>query len=332
MTPDSAADISVIIVNYNAAHLVLDGIYSVLAHTHGGRRVDVHVVDNASPEGDSAVLATAIADNGWGDRVTLYAETTNHGFGRGNNLVLERLAQRDRPPEMVFLLNPDARLENEAIEILADFIATHPQVGVAGARIEKPGGIPVAAAFRFPVLISEFAKGISFGPINRRLARWEVSFGADLPTAQVGWVAGAAVMFRFSTLRDSGFFDPDYFLYYEEVDLMKRLTRDGQQIWYVAEAHVIHAEGASTGVKSGEDVPKRRPAFWYESWRFYYLKNHGRVYALAAGVAWVVGSLINRSISLLRGRRSAAAPNFISDFWAIGLRPLLGLKARPYEL
>ncbi|MEM6889067.1 MAG: glycosyltransferase family 2 protein [Pseudomonadota bacterium] len=331
MTQISSAEISVIIVNYNTADLVLEGIQSVLERDHGGRLVDVHVVDNASPNGDGAALEAAIAEKGWGRRVTLYAETINHGFGRGNNRVLHTLAARSTPPEFVFLLNPDARLENEAIDTLAFFIAEHPKIGAAGARIEKPGGIPVIAAFRFPVMLSEFSKGISFGPISRMLRKWDVPLGADLPTGQVGWVAGAAVMFRFSALLETGFFDPDYFLYYEEVDLMKKLDRHGWGIWYVAEAQVIHAEGAATGVKSGDVAPKRRPAYWYESWRLYFHKNHGRAYALASGGLWMLGSFMNTAISRLRRRQPAAPSHFVHDFWSMGMRPLLGLKARPYE-
>ena len=329
-TAGTAADISVIVVNYNTAALALAAVESVLARDHGGRRVEVHLVDNASPRGDAAPLREAIAARGWQDRVTLYAETVNHGFGRGNNLVLEALCRRPVPPSLVFLLNPDARLENEAIAILADFLEAHPKAGAAGARIEKPGGIPVTAAFRFPVLAAEFAKGIAFGPVSRALARWEVPLGADIPTGRVDWVAGAAVMLRLPALKDAGFFDPAYFLYYEEVDLMRQLARHGWQTWYVAEARVVHAEGAATGVKSGE-APRRRPAYWYQSWRHYFQKNHGRAYALATGAAWVTGSLLNRGIAALRGRTPAAPPRFLPDFWAMALRPLLGFQARPYD-
>ncbi len=330
LTLADTSEISVIIVNYNTAELALEAVESVLARDHGGRRVDVHLVDNASPKGDAATLRQAIVARGWQDRVMLYAETENHGFGRGNNLVLRALAARPVPPAMVFLLNPDARLENEAVAILADFLAAHPQAGAAGARIEKPGGIPVTAAFRFPVLAGEFAKGIAFGPVNRVLARWEVPLGADIPTGVVDWVAGAAVMLRFSALKQAGFFDPAYFLYFEEVDLMRQLAQHGWQTWYVAEARVVHAEGAATGVKSGE-APRRRPAYWYQSWRHYFHKNHGRAYALATGAAWVTGSLLNRAITAVRGRTPTAPQHFLPDFWAMALRPLLGLKARPYD-
>lgn len=324
---DEAAEISVIIVNYGTAALALEAVASVLAAQHDGRNVDVHLVDNASPTGDAVVIREALELREWEDRVTLYAETVNHGFGKGNNLVLSALCRRPVPPQMVFLLNPDARLKNEAIAILAEFLASEPNAGAAGARIESPSGDPANAAFRFPVVISEFTKGIAFGPINRALTRWEVPLGTAVQTSKVDWVSGAAVMLRLSALQDAGCFDPAFFLYFEEVDLMRQMARRGWQTWYVAEAIVVHAEGASTGVTSSEGT-RRLPRYWYDSWRHYYLKNHGRAYALAAGAAWVIGSLLNGGISRLRARSPSAPQYFLRDFWSLVLRPLFGLSGR----
>lgn len=322
------AEISVIVVNYGTADLAIEAVESVLARDHGGRPVDIHLVDNASPGSDADILETALQRPGWTERVFFYPESENHGFGRGNNLVLTALAARTVPPKYVFLLNPDARLENEAVGILADFLDSHTDVAVAGASIRKPGDVPVTAAFRFPGVISEFIGALSIGPVTRACARWQVPLDPYLPTGTVGWVAGAAMMARLSALRQVGLFDPDYFLYYEEVDLMYRLKQAGFETWYVAEARAIHLEGAATDVKSGRSERRRRPAYWYESWRFYFVKNHGRVRALAAAAAWVLGAVLNHGVERLRGRTPKAPLQFLSDFWSVGIRPMLGLKGR----
>lgn len=327
MTSGNVPEISVIIVNYGTAKLALEAVESVLSSKHGGRRVEVHLVDNASPNGDAAVLAAAVVERGWGDRVRFYQESTNHGFGRGNNIVLTALGARAEPPRYVFLLNPDARLENEAIATLADFLDRKPAVTVAGARIEKPGGIPVTAAFRFPGVISTFNSALSFGPIARLLSRWQVPLAPDIPTAQVDWVSGAAVILRMSDLQRIGFFDPAYFLYFEETDLMLQLARQGGQVWHVAEAHVIHAEGTATDIKSGRSERRRLPAYWYQSWEYYFRKNYGRPLTLAAATAWLLGDVLNRVISGVLGREPAAPLAFHRDFWMSIVRPLLGLKA-----
>lgn len=327
MTADSPDEIGVIVVNYGTADLAAAAVDSALAHPAGGRRVTVHLVDNASPGNDAALLAQAHATRGWGDRVVLHPETVNHGFGRGNNLVLEALARQDRPPRYVMLLNPDARLENDAIGILADFLDATPGAAMAGAGISKPDGTPVTAAFRFPNPVADFVQALNFGPAARLARGRLVPLAPDAPRGPVGWVAGAAVLMRFDAIREAGFFDPAYFLYYEEVDLMLRIARAGHEIWYLPEARVIHAEGAATQVKSGEAARRRRPAYWYQSWAHYHRKNHGAAGALLAAAAWGAGATLNHGLARLRGQAPRAPLDLYGDFRREALPILLGRRA-----
>jgi GT2 family glycosyltransferase len=322
------ADIAVIVVNYGVAGLAIDAVESALRARAGDRGVEVHLVDNASPGGDAAQLAAAADERGWGGRVTLWLESENHGFGRGNNRVLEALARRPEPPEYVFLLNPDAQVDPDALAVLAAFLDAHPDVAVAGCRIEKPDGTPVTAAFRFPSLAGEFAAAACFGPVSRLFSGREVALSPLAPTGAVDWVSGAAMMARFRAIAALGFFDPAYFLYYEEVDLMRRAARAGWRTWYVAEARATHAEGAATGV-GAEGARRRRPAYWYESWRLYFTRNHGRGYAFACGCAALAGALVNRALAPLLRRRPAAPLHYAGDLWRGGMRPILTGEAAP---
>lgn len=322
------AEIAVIVVNYRTADLAIEAVESVLARDHGGRAVEVHLVDNGSPGDDAERLRQAHHRRGWAPRVTLHLEAVNHGFGRANNLVLARLAAGGAAPDKVFLLNPDARLENETLGVLAGFLDSHPRAGAAGAAIRLPDGTPVTAAFRFPTLASEFEGAVNLGPVSRVLSRWRTPLPADLATGRVDWVAGAVVMFRRDALDQAGFFDPAYFLYYEEVDLMRELDRRGWQTWYVAEARAIHHEGAATNVTS-RALRHRRPPYVYQSWRIYFRKNHGRVYALAAAGLVALGAAINHVTSLVRRREPSLPLRFVQDHARHVILPLfLSGKAR----
>ena len=322
---------SVIIVNYGTADLTAAAVDSVLQWHRGDPAVEVHVVDNASPGDDAAILARHHATREWGQQVVLHPESENHGFGRGNNVVLHQLAARDRPPEFVFLLNSDASLENDAIVILRDFLAGRPEAGIAGAGIAKPDGEHVTAAFRFPGLAAEFAQALSFGPVARLLASRLMPLPPDQPQSRVDWVAGAAVMMRMATLRDVDFFDPAFFLYYEEVDLMRSAARRGWQTWYVPSARVIHAEGASTGVKSGRIERRRRPAYWYHSWQYYHRKGSGRGAALLTAGAFLVGTAGNLALCALRGRTSSAPRYAFRDFLRFAVQPLIAGKKMSHD-
>jgi GT2 family glycosyltransferase len=323
-------EISVIVVNYGTADLARQAVDSVLAHRHGGRKVDIHLVDNASPGEDRAILAAAALSDAWRGRVIFYPEETNHGFAGGNNVVLRALAARPQPPDKVFLLNPDAQIDNEAVAILAEALDRDPAIGLVGAGVLQPGAGPAVAAFRFPGLISEFCRVFGVGPVYRLLRRWQVPLPPDRPEGPVDWVTGAAVMARFRVLRDLGFFDPGFFLYFEEVDLMRRARAAGWSVWYVPRARVSHFEGVATGVKSGLPERRRRPAYWYRSWARYFRNAYGRGGAAGIACAVLLGASLHYPLAFARGKKPSLPLRFIPDFWTHAARALfLGEGPQP---
>ena len=331
----SPQPIHVVIVNYGNSDSVIEGLLSIEAHLSPQRRVVTHVVDNNSPHNDADNIAQFLKENHFQKQeIIFYPETINHGFGRGNNVALVQIAQLsdDEKPEYVFLLNPDAWLKNDAISSLADFLDAHPRAAIAGARSFFPDdGSPQVSAFRFPSIVSVFVVWLGVGPVSRLFQRYRVPLDANIPTQLVGWVTGAGFMARLDVLKEVGFFDPEYFLYYEEVDLMLNCTRKGWEVWHVREAEFFHLEGQATNMKSRAPERRRRPAYWYRSWAYYFMKNHGRLAALAAAMGWMTAVLLNMAIvSPIAGRKPFAPLHFFGDFWRAGVRPILGLKPKSY--
>lgn len=321
-------DIAVLIVNHRTAPLAIAAVDSVLSRPADGLRVTVHVVDNASSDADRALLRAAQAR--WSDAVRLHLEPVNHGFGRGNNIVLQELAALPDPPDKVYLLNPDAQVIGTALADLAAFLDAHPAAAVAGSAIlHADTGEPACCAFRFPGVLSEFEAALSLGPVSRMLARHAVALPAVIGTRQVDWVSGASMMARLGPLRDVGFFDPDFFLYFEEVDLMRRLRGRGWQVWHVAEARIRHVAGAATGIRSGTPRPPPLPGYWFDSWRMYFVKQHGPAGARLAALSRWTGTVLGAGIGLLRGRRPRAPQDFAGDFARRVMLPLfLGRAGR----
>lgn len=319
----SNPEICVIIVNYGTADLTIAAVQSVLNRAEDGRTVHVDIVDNASPGDDARTLQDAYQKHKWANQVTLHLEEGNHGFGGGNNVVLQKYQVTSDLPDKVLFLNPDASLDNNAIDILATFLDETPTAGFAGAAISKPDGRAVTAAFRFPNAVSAFSQNLSFGPISSLFEKWHVPLSPALPRGKVDWVSGASVMARKQALEDVGFFDARYFLYFEEVDLMRQASLKGWDTWFVPEAKVIHAEGAATGVKSGEAVRRRKPAYWYHSWQYYHWKNHGTSGALIAGAGYLVGMIGQNIIVRIRGQQSQSPLDGVKDFWQLAMWPIL---------
>lgn len=317
------SDVAVVIVNYNTPEMTIAAVDSVLGRGEDGLSVEIHIVDNASPGNDREMLSEALAH--WGTAVTLHLEAVNHGFGRGNNLVLRQLAARAEPPAKVYLLNPDARLVTNAVAELAAFLDDHPKAAVAGSGIVHETTLePVVCAFRFPSVVSEFSGALQFGPVGRLLRRWQVAFPPGIPARQVDWVAGASMMARLSALAEAGYFDPDYFLYYEEVDLMHRLKRRGWEVWHVPQAKVIHIAGAATGVSTQNLERPPLPGYWYDSWRHYFVKMHGRGGARRAALARLSGTGLGNFLCWIRGKPAKNPQGFSRDFRRQVLGPLFG--------
>lgn len=319
--------IAVIVVNYGTADLSIQAVESVLARQHGNRSVSVHVVDNASPGDDADALSRAHAEKGWGAAVTLWLETENHGFGRGNNVALDALAREDTHPDAVFLLNPDAQLENEAIDILAQALEGDPQAAAAGSLVSRPDGTAVTAAFRFPGPVNEVVR-ITNLSLLWRLAQARLAYlPPEHPAGPVDWVSGSSVMFRFAALQQTGFFDPGFFLYYEEVDLMRRLGQAGWRILYVPCARVLHEEGSATGLLERRQGRQRDPAYMYQSWTHYFERSYGRAGALAIALSVWGAASVNVLHRRLRGHEPSLPSHFFADHWHYVLRPLLWRRA-----
>ena len=314
--------IAAIIVNYGTPELTLGAVTSLLEDSDPPEGpLDVHLVDNASPGDDAAVFARAIETRGWQGRVTLHVSSENLGFGRGNNLVLDVL-RRD-PPDAVFLLNPDAAVEPGALRRLAAALAADPGAGAAGASLVLPSGARQPAAFRFPTPSREVMYTLGIGTLDRALRVAPVSLPENHPGGPVDWLTGAAVLIRWRALTEAGFFDPGFFLYYEEVELMHRMGRRGWRMLSVPGARARHATGAATGVGSEGAELRRRPAYFYDSFRRYHTLTAGRRRALVMAALMLPAAVLNRGVSALARRPVRLPDGFERDHWRHVLRPLL---------
>ena len=165
----------------------------------------------------------------------------------------------------------------------------NPQVGIAGSRLEHLDGTPQCSAFRFHSILSELDNGLRLGLVSKLLQKSLVALPISEQPVNVGWVAGASMLIRKQVFDDIGLFDDNYFLYFEETDFCLQAQKAGWSCWYLPASRVVHFVGSSTGVTNGSK--KRRPRYWFESRRRYFLKNHGWGYLFLANCVWAVAFL-----------------------------------------
>ena len=304
----------VVIVNYRAAPLVVACLESLAGERLALPDLRAVVVDNPGGDDSRDVLARAIAANGWQDWVELRPMPRNGGFAYGVNAgVLPALRGTD-PPDAFLLLNPDTWVRPGAVAALVEFLRAHPEVGMAGSRLEDPDGTPQHSRFRFPGIANQFDDALQFGVVSRLLRRWRTSPPiADAPH-EIDWLSGACTMVRREVFERVGPFDEGYFLYFEELDFSRRAHALGIRSWYVPSSRVVHLVGQSTGVTVRGRRPERTPAYWFASRRRYYGKHHARLYGIATDVAFVIGRAGWHVLRVLRRRRDEGAPRFLRDF------------------
>jgi len=302
--------VSVVIVNYNTADLVIDCLRSIAVQPD----FDVMVVDNASPDNSAKRIHAAIEANGWTSWVKLVASPRNGGFAAGNNVALRRLFSATEVPDYVLLLNPDTVVRHEAINCLVDFLDTHPQAGIAGSRLEDLDGTPQRSAFRFPGLAAEFENGLRLGLVSRFLSRFVVAPIVREEAHQAAWVSGASMLVRREVFEQIGFLDESYFLYFEEVDFCRRARTAGWECWYVPNSRVVHLVGQATGMNTPQHQTRRIPTYWLAARRRYFLKHHGWAKTWLASLGWTLARATWRIRRRLQSKPEQDPPHLLRDF------------------
>ena len=252
---------------------------------------------------------------GQGARVRLICSDVNGGFGAGNNLGLRALMSDGTQPDYFYVLNSDAFPDPGCIATLLAHMQAHSRAGFSASHVRGEDGVDHTTAFRFPSILGEFEGAARLGIVSRLLHRFNVAPPLPTQTTKVDWTAGASILIRAETLRDVGLFDEEFFLYFEETDLIKRAARAGWDCWYVPAARVVHIGSVSTGMKEW----RRMPDYWFASRRHYFVKNHGRAYAAFALVARIKGAALHRLRCAIKRQPSQDPPHFLGDLCRYGL-------------
>jgi len=299
----------VVIVNYKTPALALAAAASARDDVVqlGGH---ICIVDNASG-GDSLERLHAGAATFSAGLVEIVAAERNGGFGYGNNVAFRRALRSGDPPHYVYMLNPDATAQPGAIATMIAFMDAHPRVGIAGSHILDSDGSTHASAFRFPSPLGEVEGTLHLGIASRLLERWSVAGDAEQHSRPVDWVSGASSVLRREVLDEVGLFDENFFLYFEETDLCRRAAKAGWECWFVREATVMHERAAATGIK---DTSRPMPGYWFDSRRYYFLKQGGAGELALANLGWLTGFGLWRIRRRVQGKPDRDPPNMLRDF------------------
>ncbi len=261
----TATAIDVAIVNWNTADAALEAARAFLAST--GVEPAVTIVDNDSAAEDRRALREGLPDG-----VALDLADSNLGYGRAANRALA-----GGSGEMVCVSNADIRAEPSALAELVAVARADPQAGMVGPALEGDDDVYHAELPGRVALLGQIFAG-SF-------LRRPVPSPPPGVVREAGQPSGACFLMRRATWEQVGGFDDGFFLWYEDIDLAKRLDEDGFRNLLVGSARVGHAAARSFNQLDRPTMQSiRKPSL-----RRYIEKHHRRLAPVAAPLFRISG-------------------------------------------
>ncbi len=156
----------------------------------------------------------------------------NHGFGAGHNVALRRTSTA----KYHLVLNPDVQFEPKALEELVEFLELNETVGLVMPRVFYPDGSPQRLCKRLPAPFDILARRTFPQALKRhyhhQMSLFELSNINTNTVLSVPHLSGCFMLLRKRALLDCGLFDERFFLYFEDVDLTRRIHGRYETVYY----------------------------------------------------------------------------------------------------
>lgn len=270
---DTKPLVSILVVSFNTKGLLKRCLEELLNEVNDVPS-EIIVVDNASKDGSADMVTEAFPE------VKLIRSPVNLGFAAANNLGFKACEGK-----FIVLLNSDAFIRSGGLKIALDKIQKDPWVGLGGAKLVGEDDAWQPSFRQFPSLWNEFLQLSGLAdrfPQSKFFGKYNHTCDDQNKSTETDWVPGAFAIMPRQVIEKIGFFDEQFFLYYEEVDLCKRIQQAGFKIAYWPEVVVTHLGGASAMTVLQQSVTSKanQLVLWsFRSQFLYYRKHHGRCYA-----------------------------------------------------
>ncbi|MGZ4755839.1 MAG: glycosyltransferase family 2 protein [Acidimicrobiia bacterium] len=285
-----------VIVNYEAGPALTACVASLLADTSAGGPPEIVVVDNGSTDDSVSELAATYPE------IPIIHPGANLGYGRAANLGIAAT----RAP-VVAVLNPDAEVAPGTAAAVLGRFDRDDRLAAVGPQLLNPDGSRYPSARSAPSLGDAVGHAVlgSIAPENRFTESYR-QLAADPDVARdVEWVSGAAIWLRREALDRVGGWDERFFLFFEDVDLCRRLGADGWRITYEPGGHVMHTVGASRARRPVRSIFEHHRAAYQYAAKWW----HGPrrlLLPVAAGFLAARGTVVAGGAAV-RGRRGTPA-------------------------
>jgi len=290
-------DLSIVILSYNTKELLRNCLNS-LKKVQDEAYFEVIVTDNASSDGSHEMVRSEFP---W---VRLIENKKNLGFAAGNNK-----ARKSVGGDYVLFLNSDTIVHKDTIKETVKYIGKHPDLGAVTCKIVLPDeSLDNDARRSFPtpwVALTHFSGLDRLFPKSSLLAKYWYGYKSDSEIYEVDVLQGAFFLSRRKILDEVGWFDEDYFLDGEDIDLCWRIKEKGWKIIYYPKVSIIHIKGASKDKQGsfGKVTKEERIKFvnaGVDSMEIFYKKRLWERYPLILNLFVIMGIKFLKGIRFLR--------------------------------
>jgi N-acetylglucosaminyl-diphospho-decaprenol L-rhamnosyltransferase len=244
--------LSYCVVNTNGREFLLACLHAIERTVPADIEYEVLVLDNASEDGSADAVRLHYPDTG------LIELKRRSGKAANDTALLLEANGR-----YCLLLNEDSELQPGAVEALLEALEADPRAAAAGAQLLDSDGREVPCAWRFPGVATALAGAVFL----HRLFTVQ-SKGSE--TRRVDWAQSSAMLVRREAAAQVGYLDPDFFVYYDECDLCRRLSDAGWRTLYVPASRAIHHDQLATDLGAG--LPR---IVEFHRNRDLYMRKHG---------------------------------------------------------
>jgi GT2 family glycosyltransferase len=241
-------EISFIIVNYKSQELLSRCLAAIAQHAPISG-YEIVVVNN-----DETPLKNTFNNAS----LKIINNNENKGFAKACNIGAGAAAGK-----ILFFLNPDTEIRTSNIDDIVKKL-NDASVGIAAPRLlASSGAVQPWSVGRSITVLDTLLNNLG---LARSRALWlrETDSEAD-------WVSGAAFAISKKLFSECGGFDENFFMYFEDVDLCRRISAFGKKIFILPQVSVLHIGG-----QCHSDI-KRQKYHYYQSQDYYFKKHFGAI-------------------------------------------------------
>ena len=252
------SDLSVVIVTYKTNLNILEKSLSSIDPS-----VKIIIIENSPKFINEDQIANKYKN------VSIFCTGSNIGYGRGNNYGLQKV-----DTNYALILNPDIVCEKSYFENLKIYLNNE---------------------LDFSIIGSQYLDNETYAPagfFDSNLCLKDADYIQDLNLSKVDWVVGCSMLLNLNKFKNKLIFDENFFLFFEEFDLCKKLKREGEKV-YSSSKLIVNHFGFKSSTDLSDEIDLIKIRNWHYMWSYFYYhkKNEGYFNALKVSLAKLIRSL-----------------------------------------